>query len=487
MNIRRTSILVVLVLGIVVSAVVSQQSQATTSAQFAVAPKVSRPYASHRTPITTTWYCPGVPAGDDSVGGEVVVANPTDVALVGTITLLATGGVAPISQSITVPARGTLEFDVDQAMTAAFVSAYVELVGGEGMVEQKALFPAGDAVASCTTQTSDTWYFADGFTVGNSVEQLIITNPSADTANVDLTIVTDNGQRQPSAFQGKPVAPRSVLVISVAENGLVDEPIIAVKVTTSTGRLIVARAQHYVGGGRLGYSLNLGAPSLQDQAWFANGVKGEGVTEQYVIYNPTDQDLSVEIYMLGFGAVPEFVDPQPVDVAAGKVFMFDTASVVGLPDGPHSTVFSTLGEPAIVVERVLTEPAGEQVATTVVLGMTAEYVVTRWYVPIGVDEPTERALVIQNIDFNDATVTIKSVGPGGAVAVPGLEALSLPASGIIDVPLTDPSVFGRQLIIESTQRVFVERVLPRGHEQIGRSGSWAIPECGPCNFLLPQP
>ncbi len=487
MNVRRILISVVVALGLAASIVVAQRSQATTTARFGLSPIVSRPYVSHRTPITTTWYCPGVPAGDDQVGGEVTVANPTDVPLLGTITLLGTDSAVPTTASITVPARDTLRFDVDEAMTASFVAAYVELVGGEGIVEQKAMTAAGDAVSSCTTQTSDTWYFADGFTVDKSVEQLIITNPSAATANVSLTLVTDSGQRQPSAFQGFSVAPRSVRVISIAENGLVDEPVIAVQLTARSGRLIIARAQSYLGGGRLGYTLNLGAPSLSDQAWFAMGVKGDGVTEQYVIYNPTDQDVSVEVTMLGFGALPDFVDPQPIPVAAGKVATLDMASVVGLPDGAHSVVFSTLAQPAIVVERVLTEPAGDRVSTSVVLGMTAEYVVTRWYVPIGVDEPTEGALVVQNLDFNDATMTVKAIGPGGAVAVPGLEALMLPASGIVQIPLTDPSVLGRPLIVESTQRVFVERRLPRGPDQIGRSGSWALPECGPCNFSSPQP
>ncbi len=487
MSIRRILIVMLVLIGFGASVVMSQQSQATKTAEFGSAPSVSRPFASHRTPITSTWYCPGVPAGDAQVGGEIVIANPTDVALLGTITLIGTGDVAPIGQKITVPARDTLRFDVDQAMTATFVSATVELVGGEGMVEQRALFPAGDAVASCTTQTSDTWYFADGFTVEGSVNRLIITNPSSETANINLTLVTQSGQRQPSAFQGYSVAPQSVQVIGIAENGLVDEPVIAIHLTTTTGRVVVAREQHYVGGGRLGYTLNLGAPSLSDQAWFAFGETGPGITEQYVIYNPTSQDVAVEVTLLGFGQVPEFVDPQPIPVAAGKVVTLDMDTVVGLPDGPHSIVFSTLAQPAIIVDRVFTEPAGSQVSTSVVLGMTSEYVVTRWYVPIGVETPTENALIVQNLDFTDATVTVKAIGPGGAVAVPGLEALALPASGIIQVSLTDPSVLGRPLVVESTQRIFVERRLPRGPDLPGRSGSWALPECGPCNFSSPQP
>jgi hypothetical protein len=231
----------------------------------------------------------------------------------------------------------------------------------------------------------------------------------------------------------------------------------------------------------------LGSPVVSDQVWFAHGLNAPGVSETYVIYNPTDQDASVDVLVLGVVTGPDYVEPEPVAVGAGKVATFDMASIEGLPEGPHSLVFSTLAAPAIVVERVLSEPAATSVSTSVVLGMTSEYVVTRWYVPIGVSEATDEALVIQNVDAVDATVTVKAVGPGGAVAVPGLEAVPLPASAVIDVDLTDPSVFGQPLVIESTQRIYVERRLPRGHDQPGRSGSWALPECGPCNLSSQQP
>ena len=485
MNVRRTLIGAAIAIVCIAAVVVSRQSQAITTADFGSVAVVSRPYASHLSPLTTTWYCPGVPAGDDSVGGEVVIANVTDVARNGSITLLGTDVMQPITESITVPPRDTLVFDVDEAATATYVSAFVELDGGEGMVEQRAIHPAGDAVASCATQTSSTWYFADGFTVSNSIEQLILTNPTADTANLDITFVTAERIANPPAFQGRSIAPRSVQAISIAESGLRSESVIAVKVTTTAGRIIVGRAQHYLGGGRSGFTLSLGSSVVSDQLWFANGAKQTGVSEQYVLYNPTEQTVSVDVLVLGIGLPEGFVEPEPVSIAAGRVATFDTSTIVGLPDGAHAMVFSTLAQPAIVAERVLTEPTDAGVSTSVVLGMTAEYVVTRWYVPIGVDQATEDALVIQNLDGLDATVTVKAVGPAGAVAVPGLEAVSLPSSAVISIDLTDPSTFGQALVVESTQRIFVERRLPRGHDLEGRSGSWALPECGQCNFSLP--
>ena len=340
-------------------------------------------------------------------------------------------------------------------------------------------------MASCTTQTSNTWYFADGYTVDGSVEQLIITNPTADTVTVDLTFATKSGTRQPAAFQGDSIAPHSVKVIPVADSGLVDESIIGVQVVASRGRLIVGRAEHYVGGGRLGYTMSLGAPAPSDQLWFADGEKGAGIVEQYVFFNPTDNDASVTPTVLGVATGSDFVPPEPFNVPAGKVVTFDMKDVAGVPDGPHTMVFATLSSPLVIGERVLTRPAGSGVATTVVMGMTSEYVVPRWYVPIGVDAAATGALVVYNVDATAAKVTVKAIGPGGEVAVPALQDLVLPASGLLPIDLSDPAVFGKPLVVESTTRVLVERRLPRGNNLEGRSGSWALPECGPCSFSSP--
>src|SRR5262249_33672064 len=123
--------------------------------------------------------------------------------------------------------------------------------------------------------------------------------------------------------------------------------------------------------------------------------------------------------------------------------------------------------------------------TSVVMGMTSEYVVPRWYVPIGVTSAVDAALVVYNPYATDTTLSLKAIGPGGEIAVPGLDSISLPSSAIRTIDLTDPSVFGRPLVLEASQGVFVERRLPRGGDLSGRAASWAMPECGPCNFFSP--
>ncbi len=486
MNRRALPALVVLLVGFAGLIAVGREQPTVTDPFFALPAGAWMPAVSDNASLTGSWFCPGVPAtGEDGVGGEVVVANRDDEQLVGRFTILTSEGVGA-SESLVVEPWSQTTIDVDAFVTAPFASVVVEIDGGRGFVEQRAQHPAGDSVAACSDNTSDEWYLADGFTVDGSVETLVLTNPYDDAAVVDLVFATEAGESTPAAFQGFTILPQSVETIPIAELGARDEPVIAVNVAAERGRLVVGRAQHYLGGGRLGYDVTLAAPALRDQWWFADGEAGEGITETFAIYNPTDDDVQVDVVFLGIPIDAEYGDVQPIDVPAHQVVVYDPAADVdgggpALPVGRHASVFSTLAEPSVVVERILTRPAGESVATSVVMGAPPRidgYVASRWHVGIGPSDPAPSALVVYNVDNVDGTVTIEALGPGGPSAVTSLTEIPIGAGQVITIDLVDPDVVDTELIVQSTNRVFVERTLPRGNGLAGTSGSWALPAAG---------
>jgi hypothetical protein len=439
---------------------------------FAALGEPTMPFVPNGSFITSSWFCPGVPAGEGDVGGSVEITNPADQPIAGRLTVFSsTPGMVPATRSITIEGRSTQSIDLKEMQTGTFVSALVEIDGGGGFVEQVARHPAGDAVAACSNAASSNWYFADGFTADDSTEQIVLTNPYPDAAIVDIGFVTSAGVRNPSALQGYPVPGHSVQVV---ELGARDEPMLAAQVVASRGRVVAGRAQHYLGGGRLGYSMTLGAPSLTSQAWFVDGEVGEGITEQYAVFNPTDQDVSVTAVFLGLPATEGFANDTELQVPKGKVVLLSTADVVGLPPGRHGAVFSTLSTASIVVERVISRPAGNLVATSVVMGSPPALASTRWSAAAGAEVATENAILVLNVDSVDTTVTVSSLGPGGLVPVPGLESVALPAGAVVALPLTDPSALGRPFVVESGQRIYVERSLSRGGDLPGRSGSFAL-------------
>jgi hypothetical protein len=427
--------------------------------------------------LTQTWFCPGVPAtGEDGVGGELVVANVGSTEINVDVTLL-NDEQTTVARVITVAPHERTVLDIDAELSGQIVSAVVEVDGGGAIVEQRAFHPAGTAASPCANSTSANWYLADGFTVGESRNQIVLTNPYDDVVIVDVGFATVDGSRTPSRYQGYPIEGHSVQIIDlgVSGAGAQGEEVLAVKVESTRGQLIVGRLQHFTSGGRLGFTMSLGAPASRDQWWFAAGEKGSGIDERFSLFNPTGDDVSVDVI---FPAAENSAILEPIVVPARQVVTFDPGEVAGLAEGRHATVFSTLAEPSIVVERALTTIVDGQPSTSVVLGAVPRaedgYVATTWTMAVGPSSPTEDALVVYNVDNAEATVTVEAVGAGGPVAIPGLDAIPLAPAGVITIDLTDDAALDRQLIVRSTTRIMVERALSAG-EGLGRSGSWALP------------
>ncbi|MEM1333834.1 MAG: DUF5719 family protein [Actinomycetota bacterium] len=493
---------VVIVLGLAALVFAGRDGPANETPVFASAGQNWMPAVGASGTLTGSWFCPGVPAtGEPGVGGDVVVSNRDGNRIVGRFSIL-TGDGTVVERPLTVDAWDQTTIDVDSFVTSEFAGIIVEIEGGGGLVEQVAEHPAGRSVAACSNVTSDEWFFADGFTLDGSIETLVLTNPFDEPVVANLRFATEEREARPNQFQGFTVSPRSVRTVRIAELGARDEPVISVAIEATAGRLVAGRAQHFVGGGRLGYDVSLGSPELREQWWFADGEQGPGITESFVLYNPTDEPVEVTVFFGGLPITAGVADLDPIPVPPRRVVVFDPSDdlvpstdgtgpdaadestfdvfdgIAELPEGRHATVFSTLAQPSIVVERVVSRPTESgALATSVVQGAVAQdgFVASTWHLGIGVDEPAEDALVVYNIDQTDATITVRAVGPGGPFAVPTLTDIELPRGSIITIDLVDPDVIGQELIVESTSRVFVERLLPRGGDLEGRSGSWLLP------------
>ena len=279
------------------------------------------------------------------------------------------------------------------------------------------------------------------------------------------------------SLQSLLVKANSVLVVSqdlLAKRELV----LAITVTSTRGRVVVGRAQEYLTSvGRAGFTMTLGAPSLGEQFYFADGEVAPNAIERYSIYNGSDTEAVVNVTFLGLDPSLGFVNPEPITVPAGNVVSL-IAGDVGVPPGRHGAVFSTETASSILVERAITrttQDTAATVATSVVMGSPPSFASTRWSMAIGTDLPLEDVLIVLNATGSEGTVTVKTLGVGGEVPVPGMEAIPLPASGVITIGVTDPTALGHPLIVESTQRIYVERSLPRDPNLRGRSGSFALP------------
>jgi hypothetical protein len=475
---RRLPALLLTIATFVIVAVVARTAPAPIEAVFSERETPWMPAVSQDFDVPSTWFCPGVPAEGEGVGGELILVNRTRRPIEGRLTLLAGAGEST-SEPITLAGWERRSIDLDEALPSAFVSAVVELEGSGAMVEQRAFRPAGDAVAPCATVTSSQWYVADGFTVDDSVDELVLTNPYDVDAVINLDIATAGGGRSPAEYQGYPVPARSVAVVDLASLGARSEELLAAAVTTSRGRLVVGRSQQFEGGGRAGYTMTLAAPALGDQWWFAVGSKEEDVVETYRLYNPTDEEAEVTAAYLGVPTDPaNFVGQASIAVPANSVVRFDGSDIEGLPDGRHAMVFSTLADPSVVVERVITRTVGGEPVTSVSLGAPTRsdgHVASEWYVPRSPVEASENSLAIYNVDLTEATVAIQRITDSGYEPIAGIGNITVPPSGLVTVDLVERGARGVPLVVSANSRVFVERSVPRDGDLGGRNPAWALP------------
>ncbi|MFW2335210.1 DUF5719 family protein [Ilumatobacter sp.] len=473
---RRIPAVLVLLAALAAVIVGTRTELVATTPTFSVSANGWMPSAPPVGGLTETWFCPGVPAtGLDGVEGEIVIANRTPTPMVGSVLLVSVDR-DPLRLALDVDGWASAIVDLDELLPGSITGAVVEIDGGGGIVEQRSLHPGGDSMAACANATSDTWYLADGFTVDGSLDQVVLTNPFEQTVVANLEFATREGSRRPGSYSGLTVAPRSTRVIDLGAPGAgaQSEPILAVSVETTRGRLVVGRAQTFLGGGREGSQVTLASPALRDQWWFADGAKGTGVSERYSIYNPTDDDVEVDVLFVGI-ETPVLLDP--IVVPAREVITYDPGPEAELPEGRHAAVFATQSEPSIVVERAVTRTVDGVTATSVISGATPRqdaYVASTWHAGMSPAEPVDDALIIYNADNSAGTVSVLAVGQSGPVPVEALSDIPIDPASIVTIDLTDSVVLGRELTVESSSRIFVERSFPTGRGQT-RSSSWAVP------------
>lgn len=477
MILRRLPLLLVSTAALVVVPVAARPPVEPVTAVFSA---VSAPWMPAATPpggLTSAWFCPGVPAGGaEGTGGIVSVFNSGDTALGGRLTVLRVEG-DPVTQDVTVAPLGAEELNIDELVDSPYAAAFVEIDGGGGLVEQRAVHPAGESVAACSNTSNDRWFLAAGDTLEGSAEELVVSNPHDYPAVIDVSLATERGGRLPERYQSFAVPAQSVRVIDV--NAIIGlQTRIGVSVVATRGRVVVGRAQTLDAADRAGFAMTLAAPAVRDQWWFVYGERADDVVESYYLYNPGDEDAEVSPVLLGFQPPDGFDPPDTIVVPDGEVVEFRLADVADLPDGPHTVVFGTEPASPVVVERVLTRTIDGVPTTSITLGATTRpdgYVANTWYVGLGPAEATEGALALYNITGSPSVVTVQAITPEGLETVPGLGEVAVAPGAIGYLDLTDPIAVGNQLVVRATTQVFVERVLPREPGAQGRVAVWAVP------------
>jgi hypothetical protein len=485
------------------------------------------PAATPAGTLTSTWYCAGGTATADGLADHVLfIANPSDEARQATVTVL-TGGFAPPPAAppsatpgsstttteapsttttepvpeapppsvVELPSHSRVEVALRDLVEAPLAAAIVEVDGGEVAVEHQITDlredqGGGRATAPCSSTAARTWSFAWGNTERGSRELLVFMNPFPDDATVSIDFATDEGTRQSLRFRNFVVPGRSVVGAFVDQDAQRNAQVSAL-VEAGSGRLIIDRIQVFSGNGPNpaleGITLGLGAPVPAEVWAFPDGALGEGITQQMVVFNPTDEVAEVELEVrLDDPATNGVPEPFELTIPPRRYSIVDLhAPEAGAPeDAPkripddvrHSMLVRSLNGVPVVAERVFTRSDSVvNVGVAAVLG--SPVAAPRWLLAAGgvSDERSEYLSVFNAQPDADVTFTVNRLGDGELVPIEGLEDVPLPRGGRESLRLgsyTDAESL--PLVVTATGPVVVERALYR-YRGRGISFSMAIP------------
>jgi hypothetical protein len=470
---RRLLVVAVVAAFAVAGVVISRDRPTRVAATYGSNDQPPMPIAPTGDALTTSWFCPGVPAAaDKSTGdGSITVLNPTATPMTGTITYFPGAGpsitgaltVAPNNQAVVVPR---------DSAPAPFTGVLIEVYGTNAVVAETASTSLGWSSTPCSTTASSSWYLAEGTTTIDTKYQLLVMNPFPDDAIVDFSFVGDDGGHAPGALQGFVVKARSLRVVDV-DKAMQRDELVSTTVQARNGRVVVGRFQSLPGPSRKGLVMTLGAPSAGAQWWFADGQKGDGVKERVVLYNPRDDESSVDVTV--FPADPSSGSPVPLKytVPGHQRVEVDIAASEDVPAGTHSIVVGTDPDQPIVAERVLDLTGRSRTASTVQLG--GRTAADRWFVPVAAPANASNVLTVVNVTGVDANLSVSSLGTAGETPVADLQDVLLPAGAATQVPLQDHGVGNQPVVVTANGQVVVEQFVTPAANSPGAASVLGVP------------
>ncbi|MEW6555672.1 MAG: DUF5719 family protein, partial [Actinomycetota bacterium] len=154
-----------------------------------------------RTNVPSTWYL----AEGSTAGGMqtyILVQNPNPDPVTVDLTLMTDQGEKKPTelQNQTIPKNSRRTFPLHAYITTYDVSTKVEATGGEVICE-RAMYSGDwswghDSIG--VTMPAPVWYLAEGSTAGGMQTYILVQNPNPDPVTVDLTLMTDQGEKKPA-------------------------------------------------------------------------------------------------------------------------------------------------------------------------------------------------------------------------------------------------------------------------------------------------
>ena len=338
-----------------------------------VAPAVSAIAPSSLSSATArndVWFCAGGTAVDNGFADHrLLMINTTDVERIASINavgirVLPTPRGPTGTHSVTLPPYARSEVRLAEVVpNAAYASATVELSGGGVIVEHSITGPMGYDRAPCASTASADWFvpLSATATEKNPTARavLVLYNPFADNAVVDVNIVADAASSTPS-IEAMVVGPGAVEVVDLTAVVPVADQV-STAVRAKAGRVVVDRIEAFDDASlRRDLVLTAGVPTAASTWFFPSGRIAASRKERIVIYNPSEERAEVVVEVRPDDRLL-VIEPFDLQIGAGRFAVLDLSAEKRLSDAGvsgYSVIVRSVG-PAVAVDRLVTVPPGQ--------------------------------------------------------------------------------------------------------------------------------
>ena len=181
------------------------------------------------------WACPIVKM--EGAAGFIHLVNTGPGSSIVRITYVPDGR-QPIERAITLAAGRSTTLGTPGALLPVAAGAVVQYAGGNITASRTAFFGGAGGAAQCTRPGPATVVVPQGSTLKAETD-LVILNPTADDAVVDVALLTQNGEPlRPQLLTGRVIPAGSRLVLREGDFAF-DVRTVAAMITASTGRVVV--------------------------------------------------------------------------------------------------------------------------------------------------------------------------------------------------------------------------------------------------------
>jgi hypothetical protein len=424
------------------------------------------------------WFCPGLPAPFQNAAGRVTFANlgaePAEVI----VTALPDDGEIR-TQRFNLPGHTT----ATKARNALGPpgSLTIEAFGPRVIVEEGVVLPTALESTACAEQTSAHWYFPAGVTVRGVAQTLIIDNPYAADAKVNVSFRSSSGVRRPERLQELDVARRSRTIVAV-EGEVVREPTVATQVDATSGAIVAAMALTFTpDAGRPGLAYTLGAPDVAARWTFAGAVVNDDTPTFLSLLAAGDDDVTVDVEAIVSGrdrvasAVVDVVHDATVTVRIGRCPREAKVPCVAVPAGESYTLVVRTEEPDEgVVAQLMTRLSGDQGNRGAVTSFGATEPLPAWaFAGSWIRDEQTTELAIYNPEAGEAKVDVQIVRAGKVETPKRLQQVAVRPGGRVNVTVFDDDTMPKAdaaLVVRSNGRVFVERSIVANDELTRSTG-----------------